>query len=301
MTTCGMHAAGDGCFAGIPAKSGVGGGILGVVNRQTESALPALDAKGNSVRRVSLRELPAKPACTHSLLNHSSRLPAETDLSVPGLTAPPLAQAGPGGAAVVVPRSRGASQRAAFSTCDARRCWQPPRSTICAHRNRRCPVAAHPAMNNPERLSDVAALYQAARDATTARDHLRAIALCEQALSSEPGHPRPAIAQFWRLQQGGGVAIGLLHAARKRAATAQKQHHSPPRTTGQRHPDGGQRADHHAEDGCGSADTHLNASLLLEVDAPPLPGRMRNGRWRSLRSAMNASSVWAVVPGRGPL
>jgi glutaminase len=39
---------------GIPAKSGVGGGILGVVNRQLgiASYSPRLDAKGNSVRGV---------------------------------------------------------------------------------------------------------------------------------------------------------------------------------------------------------------------------------------------------------
>ncbi len=39
---------------GIPAKSGVGGGIVGVVNRQLgiASFSPRLDAKGNSVRGV---------------------------------------------------------------------------------------------------------------------------------------------------------------------------------------------------------------------------------------------------------
>jgi glutaminase len=41
---------------GIPAKSGVGGGILGVVSRQLGLATfsPRLDAKGNSVRGVSV-------------------------------------------------------------------------------------------------------------------------------------------------------------------------------------------------------------------------------------------------------
>jgi len=54
MSTCGMydfsgHWAYD---VGIPAKSGVGGGIVGVVNRQLgiASFSPRLDAKGNSVR-----------------------------------------------------------------------------------------------------------------------------------------------------------------------------------------------------------------------------------------------------------
>ena len=54
MFTCGMYDyAGHWAYdVGIPAKSGVGGGIVGVVNRQLgiASFSPRLDAKGNSVR-----------------------------------------------------------------------------------------------------------------------------------------------------------------------------------------------------------------------------------------------------------
>ncbi len=56
MFTCGMYDyAGHWAYdVGIPAKSGVGGGIVGVVNRQLGivSYSPKLDAKGNSVRGV---------------------------------------------------------------------------------------------------------------------------------------------------------------------------------------------------------------------------------------------------------
>jgi glutaminase len=56
MFTCGLYDhAGEWAYrVGIPAKSGVGGGILGVVNRQMGIAVysPKLDAKGNSVRGI---------------------------------------------------------------------------------------------------------------------------------------------------------------------------------------------------------------------------------------------------------
>ena len=56
MFTCGLYDyAGEWAYhVGFPAKSGVGGGILGVVNRQLGIAVysPRLDARGNSVRGI---------------------------------------------------------------------------------------------------------------------------------------------------------------------------------------------------------------------------------------------------------
>jgi glutaminase len=56
MFTCGLYDyAGEWAYeVGLPAKSGVGGGIIAVVNRQLGLAVysPKLDAKGNSVRGI---------------------------------------------------------------------------------------------------------------------------------------------------------------------------------------------------------------------------------------------------------
>jgi glutaminase len=62
MFTCGLYdyAGGWAYRVGLPAKSGVGGGIVAVVNRQLGIAVysPRLDAKGNSVRGIAVcREL----------------------------------------------------------------------------------------------------------------------------------------------------------------------------------------------------------------------------------------------------
>jgi glutaminase len=57
MFTCGLYDyAGEWAYrVGLPAKSGVGGGIIGVVNRQLGIGVysPKLDEKGNSVRGIA--------------------------------------------------------------------------------------------------------------------------------------------------------------------------------------------------------------------------------------------------------
>jgi glutaminase len=65
MFTCGLydHAGEWAYHVGLPAMSGVGGGLLAVVNRQLGIAVysPRLDAKGNSVRGIlACRELASR-------------------------------------------------------------------------------------------------------------------------------------------------------------------------------------------------------------------------------------------------
>lgn len=70
MFTCGMYDyAGHWAYdVGIPAKSGVGGGIVGVINRQIGIGTysPRLDKKGNSVRGIATFEMLAEEFGLHA-------------------------------------------------------------------------------------------------------------------------------------------------------------------------------------------------------------------------------------------
>ena len=77
LSTCGLYD-GSGEAAvhlGIPAKSGVGGGVMGVVNREMGIAVysPPLDTHGNSVRGFQTLQRLAKVLTPRHLHTYSAK------------------------------------------------------------------------------------------------------------------------------------------------------------------------------------------------------------------------------------
>lgn len=91
MTTCGMYdAAGDWVSnVGIPAKSGVAGGIIGALPGQVGLAAfsPKLDSKGNSVRGVAMCEQLSRDMGLH-MMDVSQIARATVQTSVARIVAP---------------------------------------------------------------------------------------------------------------------------------------------------------------------------------------------------------------------
>ncbi|MFE3544775.1 glutaminase A [Nocardia sp. NPDC059177] len=104
MTTCGMYnAAGDWVTTvGLPAKSGVGGGIIAVLPGQLGISVysPRLDAHGNSVRGVAAcRELSRRLELHFCHVTRSARTAIRADYSVAQV--PSRLRRSPGDAAVL--------------------------------------------------------------------------------------------------------------------------------------------------------------------------------------------------------
>lgn len=90
MFTCGMYDySGEWAYrVGVPAKSGVAGGVMAVVNRQIGIATysPRLDARGNSVRGIETAvELAARFAPPHVRLSQQWIELRATDARITGL------------------------------------------------------------------------------------------------------------------------------------------------------------------------------------------------------------------------
>ncbi|MFC9897253.1 glutaminase A [Nocardia sp. NPDC127579] len=104
MTTCGMYnAAGDWVTTvGLPAKSGVGGGIIAVLPGQLGISVysPRLDSHGNSVRGVAAcRELSRRLELHFCHVTRSARTAIRADYSVARV--PSRRRRGPGDAAIL--------------------------------------------------------------------------------------------------------------------------------------------------------------------------------------------------------
>ena len=200
MTTCGMYDfAGEWVYAvGMPAKSGVAGGVLAVLPGQLGIGVfsPRLDARGNSVRGVAVCSELSRDFDLHFLRvprSARSTIRAEYDLAQHALAAP--AHRG---------RARGARRRRRTGA----------RSTSCRATCRSPRVEAL-----VRRIVDAAARDRGRRSPARGARSRRARRRCSASLVADL--ERAASASSWSPRgDQGGLAAQLEEAADRRPAAA---------------------------------------------------------------------------------